>query len=280
MANEQSWYVTAASVAGKGHIERGLPCQDAFDFTEPNKNWIVAALADGAGSQPHSEIGSNLACKSVIRLLKEAVLANNWHNSIELPSEKQVQIIVANTIQTILAELTVKASELNIEVKSLACTLMTVIATPNWLLGFQIGDGRACYQDKDQNWHPLFVPFKGEFANETVFITSAPLLSGNLDQYVNIFRFVGYQMPFALLSDGCEMHSFECHVVNSVTGHYSDPNKPFPGFFNPVLNTLRNLASKKSIAEVNKEWTNFLDQGTDGFRNESDDKTMLIAFWR
>jgi hypothetical protein len=46
--------VTAASVAGKGHIERGLPCQDAFEFTDPNKQWIVAAVADGAGSQPHS----------------------------------------------------------------------------------------------------------------------------------------------------------------------------------------------------------------------------------
>jgi hypothetical protein len=212
--------------------------------------------------------------------LKEAIMANNWHNRKDLPDEKTTKLVVANTIQTILAELTVKASELGIDLKSLACTLMTVIGTPNWLLGFQIGDGRACYQDNSQNWHPLFVPFKGEFANETVFITSSPLLGGDLDQYVNIFSFEGHYLPFALLSDGCEMHSFECHVVNAETGHYSDPNRPFPGFFNPVLNTLKNLASKKSVAEVKAEWTNFLDQGTEGFRNESDDKTMLIAFWR
>ncbi len=280
MSNNQNWYVTAASVAGKGHVERDLPCQDAHHYTPAGRNWMVAAVADGAGSQTHSEYGSQLACQQVVKLLSESVVHHKWVQTSTIPDTRTLNLVVSNIIVTVLAELNVKAAELGVDIKSLACTLMAVVGTEHGLFGFQVGDGRGCYLDNDGIWKPLFVPFRGEFANETIFLTSSPLIGGDINEYVTVFRFEGDKLPFALLSDGCEMASFECHIVDDETGHFSDPNRPFPGFFNPILQTLRSMADKNTPEVVNHNWAQFLDSGTERLSTESDDKTMLVAFWR
>ncbi|MBK7438376.1 MAG: protein phosphatase 2C domain-containing protein [Saprospiraceae bacterium] len=40
------------------------------------------------------------------------------------------------------------------------------------LICSHIGDGRAGYQDNENTWHSVLEPFKGEEANQTIFITS------------------------------------------------------------------------------------------------------------
>lgn len=276
MPNKNNWFITTASVAGKSHVERDIPCQDSSHF-EILEDIVFAAVADGAGSQSHSEIGSKLACREAVAKLIEYYSRNkttDFSKVNEREWKKHVQGIVTN----ILLEFNLEASKHGIEAKSMACTLMAAIITPKGILGFHVGDGRGCYQTPAGNWEALFKPFKGEFANETVFITSAPVIGTDWELYVDTFMHLEPISAVALLSDGCEMHSFECHIVDPVTGNYSDPNRPFPGFFNPVLKTLKQLASSKSQAEVDSTWRAFLENGTDTISNEADDKTMLVAF--
>ena len=45
-----------ANMAGPYHIEAGLPCQDSFAIKKGNGSYIIAAVADGLGSELYSDI--------------------------------------------------------------------------------------------------------------------------------------------------------------------------------------------------------------------------------
>src|SRR5438045_2719653 len=60
------WAALGDSVAGTSHRARGVPCQDAFRFSAFGE-WLVIAVADGAGSASHSDVGATLACDEFIR---------------------------------------------------------------------------------------------------------------------------------------------------------------------------------------------------------------------
>ncbi len=61
-------------------------------------------------------------------------------------------------------------------VDDLACTLLIVIATPDGVTAMQIGDGFITVGYQQQEPQLLFLPDKGEYINETTFVTSANAL--------------------------------------------------------------------------------------------------------
>ena len=62
------WSVLGESVIGTSHRTRNVPCQDATWFRAfgPSSAWLVVAVADGAGSAAHSQVGAALACESFV----------------------------------------------------------------------------------------------------------------------------------------------------------------------------------------------------------------------
>ena len=66
-------------------------------------------------------------------------------------------------------------------------------------------------------------------------------------------------LAFALLSDGCEKHSFECSHFDENEEKWSDPNTPYPKFFNPLVTNLRAAAeSDTPQGLIEKKWASFL----------------------
>src|SRR4051812_35146709 len=59
------WSVLGESVAGTSHTARNLPCQDAFRFRRIG-DWLVVAVADGAGSASHADLGATRACDELV----------------------------------------------------------------------------------------------------------------------------------------------------------------------------------------------------------------------
>lgn len=55
-----------ANMAGPYHIDAGLPCQDSFAIKEGRDSYIVAAVADGLGSELYSDIGSAVAASTAV----------------------------------------------------------------------------------------------------------------------------------------------------------------------------------------------------------------------
>lgn len=70
---------SGASVIGPRHLDLGEPNQDAMALTGWRGGWI-AAVADGLGSRPRSDLGARNACQVSRRILRTA------SNSFDLPA--------------------------------------------------------------------------------------------------------------------------------------------------------------------------------------------------
>lgn len=152
-----------ATATGRRHETLGQPCQDAVATRQTGKI-SVAVLADGAGSAAAAEIGARVAVDTVAALLQK-----RFHEFIDSSAESFGRALLGN-IRRALAR---TARSMALESRDLACTLLACASDGRHLLVTQLGDGRVGIRHRATGqWHLLFEPAKGEFANETVFVTS------------------------------------------------------------------------------------------------------------
>lgn len=165
----------------------------------------------------------------------------------------------------------------DLNLSSLSATIIVVIHTPIGFLTTHVGDGRAGYKDDSNEWKALIAPHKGEEANQTIFMTSGfwerpyYVMSGVMVPESHVVRC--RPVAFTLMSDGCEHTAWLCNKKNEKTGVFYDPNKPFDRFFNPLVEQL----AKNTNTDLRTEWVKYIGSGNDSFRNESDDKTMVLG---
>lgn len=57
------------SLRGKSHKKSGDPLQDFHALSELPGGWFLAVVADGVGSEPHSDVGSQLAVESFVEFI-------------------------------------------------------------------------------------------------------------------------------------------------------------------------------------------------------------------
>jgi len=273
---KSEWKILGASIIGKAHIKSNQPCQDAhiIEFIDSSKG--IAIVSDGAGSCENSHLGSGFVVETLklqmIEVLKKTALLEKdfivdedlWRNSLI----KQLKILEVK-----LKEYAIRES---VDYKSLSCTLILLLFSDHRLLVSNIGDGRAGYSNDNLEWKSLFTPFKGSQVGETVFITS--------DIFNNHEQLIGTQIiednikSFTLLSDGCELASWECNHKNLYDDTYYDPNNPYPDFFNPCVKALKSMhMDNLSDQEINTKWIGFLENGNKTLQKETDDKTMILG---
>ncbi|SKB12357.1 conserved hypothetical protein [Planktothrix sp. PCC 11201] len=163
------WQAVGWKEQGIGHIKNGTPCQDDFEYQIiSNKQVIIGAVSDGMGSAAHSELGSQIAVQTAIRLLNQ----NNWLNNPL--NDNQARAFFEKLLKSVVTEIQAEANDKGYAVRDLACTLLAFVATPDWLAAMQVGDGLIVIRPQEEaTYKLLFRPNKGEFTNETVPITSS-----------------------------------------------------------------------------------------------------------
>src|SRR5438128_789530 len=67
--NESTWRCVNKSVVGTSHVDDGKPCQDS-SISEIVGNVLIVAVADGAGSAIHSEIGAEIATNTAVEIIR------------------------------------------------------------------------------------------------------------------------------------------------------------------------------------------------------------------
>ncbi|WP_017297809.1 PP2C family serine/threonine-protein phosphatase [Nodosilinea nodulosa] len=184
------WRAIARSAIGTRHQEQQQPCQDygavvvAAPRAERERHGvIVGAVADGAGSTPHSDIGAKLAVATTLRYLAGSEIwlqkrQRSWQNWEQPPAEAMMGKLFAKAVARSQTQLAQRASTQGWQQEELACTLLAFLATPNWLAAMQIGDGFmvVSYGQAQADYQLLFQPDRGEFANQTTFVTAASAL--------------------------------------------------------------------------------------------------------
>jgi hypothetical protein len=122
-------------------------------------------------------------------------------------------------------------------------------------------------------------PFRGTYANETVFLTTvhnARWPESDLLVETRVVR--GNPTAFVLMSDGCEKSAFECQVFDEKTGRYRDPNRPYAPWLEPKVDFANTAArSGQPFPRANEVLADYLANGGRRLQQESDDKTLVLG---
>lgn len=279
------WIIVGDSKIGKSHIKNGLPCQDSNFFNIFENSWGIAIVCDGAGSAKRSHEGSKFIAKDILPgYLEELVKREKWIEKSELPTQQEWQEKATVEFRRAFKSLEDLAERENDHISQFACTVIAVVFSLRGLLVAHIGDGRAGYNDEEGDWHSMMTPHKGEESNQTIFLSTSAWIkdpklqmSGVSVPECNVI----YIKPsaFVLMSDGCEHHSFECSKIDSETGKWSDPNLPYDKFFSPLTKTIKDMVTSTQSEDIQAAWSKFLESGTEGLRNEGDDKSMILGIF-
>ncbi len=188
---QPSWLIAGATVTGSSHKRNERPNQDSYYFqcSEGKVPTAILAVADGAGSAPHSAEGSQIAVATAVTTIAKELrkgtrrkFRHSWLTKRNWPrTSKQSRTPRPRTTITILRRamreayraVANHAQAQDRAPDDYASTLLLAVASPQWIVAAQIGDGAIVAINSDQKQAlTLCDSHSGEYANETVFITS------------------------------------------------------------------------------------------------------------
>ncbi len=242
------WLVFGGSVRGPDHEREHLPCQDAWARGPAGHHGVALCLCDGAGSASHAEVGARVVSAAVVEALRDLHAAGPTALSEALRAA-----CVAGRQALVRA-----AAEVAVSPAALACTLVAVVSTGDLVAVAHRGDGAVVGQRAGSGeLVVLSGPDRGEYVNETWFVTSA---SWEARLRVAVHTEID---ALCVVTDGCQ---------DACLVHGGAP-APFAPFFAPIFA----FAAEVDDASVaSSEVTELLDGA--GLRGSSgDDKTLAVA---
>lgn len=254
-----AWKAVVCSSIGTRHQKQQLPCQDYGNYCI-FEDAIAGAVADGAGSAKHADVGAQLAVETVMKIFTEIERSPEPKERLSSPlTRKEARELFTKVMKEVVVTLEQQAVTHNYFIDDLACTLLVFVATPDWLAAMQIGDGFMVVRLQGEEYKLLFQPDKGEFVNQTTFVTSANALD---EMQVKVLS--GKQTFICASTDGLERVAIQMRNWT-----------PFAPFFKPLEQYLEEFHHPEKDQEYIQ---NFLDSERLNARTD-DDKTLLLGLW-
>ncbi len=250
------WRWAMACETGARHIASGGPCEDACaarEIASANGPVLVVAVADGAGSSALAQIGAQEAvghfCDGAARAL----------GGLSGPPD----VVDLRAIMQATRDHLERLSRFSCRpLDNYSTTLLAALIGEAWSAFVQIGDG-AIVRDTDTQgeWGWMFLPHKGLYANETVFLThpdAADIAHADVLAHA--------PTEIALFTDGLEnlliREGAERRVVDT--------------FFNEMMPPVRALERPGEDRDLSKALGRYL--GSDAINSRTDDdKTLVLA---
>ena len=251
---ESDWQIIGAAVQGLSHQKQGLPCQDALKYHCLPGGILLVALADGAGSAIHAEIGAQAAVDASLDWLLT-------HVEKEHPFEccEWTELMWA-TFQNARTALERLGEEHDEPIRSFATTLTCLVATPEQLIVGQLGDGAVVAVGEDDGLKTVTALQRGEYANETNFLTQDQALDLVAIQVID-----ERIRALAVMSDGLTRLALK-----------RPNNEPHLPFFKPLFAFVESSASSNDGAQAKDALTEFLTSPRVCERTD-DDKSLVLA---
>lgn len=247
-----SWRILGASVTGTSHAKIGQPCQDAHAFRHLPGGIAVLVTADGAGSADHSAQGAAAAVATAADALAEALHWLGWP-----ATEPEWQTLFEAVYHKARAAVEATAAAQGLLPRAFACTLLCAVASRRGLAVAQVGDGLAVATLDGVEWYLAATPQRGEYANETYFLTQPNQLPP-----VDVRVYPEPQQAVAVMTDGL------LRLVLDL-----NRNQPHQPFFQPLLAF---AAQVSDAGEGAAQLTAFLSSERVCARTD-DDKTLVLA---
>ncbi|MEQ8604639.1 MAG: PP2C family serine/threonine-protein phosphatase [Marivibrio sp.] len=168
-----SWTAAVDFRQGADHRRSGAPCQDFGRLTKPNEDLLLGALADGAGSAPLSHLGAHAAVQAALALLEARVAQEPGRRGDPAGGDGGPEALFDGIVEAAQAALSDVASQHRRPVEDFATTLLAFAAGPRGIACLQLGDGWLVARDGEGAYLLLGRPQRGEYANETRFLSDA-----------------------------------------------------------------------------------------------------------
>ncbi|WP_040549971.1 PP2C family serine/threonine-protein phosphatase [Pedosphaera parvula] len=224
------WKFANASVRGSAHLENCLPCQDwsTLRVVGPDRNVVICALSDGAGSARFADEAAQLVSEGAIEFFARELNDHPDPARVLAAYERLDGKLMIQEQQRTLQQL---AAERRAPVQDFACTLLVSVAHPKISLFFQIGDG--CWAaSRGGILGAVTWPAQGEFVGQTEFVTSPTAASsfqmGRIDGRLDFI--VG-------ITDGLERLALDMNACI-----------PHPPFFSPLARRLKSEMNQESFS--------------------------------
>lgn len=258
-----NWKTIVRSAIGVSHQQQNLPCQDYGAYQIFQEQILCGAIADGAGSAKHSDIGSKIAVETALTFLQnyftqfERQKSDCEETAITPNTLLSIREIYDDLLKAVLTAINEEAEKLNCVYKDLACTLIVFTANDHCITAMQVGDGFLVVRPIDSELQILFTPDKGEYINETTFVTS-----------VNAFE----EMQVTVLENSCSFICASTDGLEKVAINLKDW-QPFSPFFKPLEEYMSETVTPEKEDQYIIE---FLNSERLNART-NDDKTILLA---
>ena len=251
------WRFALATAAGPMHEREGSPCQDRVACqTTSDANGeavLLAVVSDGAGSAERAEVGSDLACATLMDISSDFIKMGKVEEI-----DANVAISWFETVRQVLAE---RAQADGEAVRDYACTLLAAFVGRNSAAFMQVRDGAIVTSGtSDHEWAWVFWPQHGEFANSTFFVTDE-----NVGQRADFKTFTHRIDDIAIFTDGIENLVLHC-----ATQTVYEP------FFTQMFLPVWASGASGSDMELSRALAVYLSS-TSMCERSDDDKALILA---
>lgn len=143
----------AGSVPGTEHVKPGEPGwtnnHDAFGLYS-TEDCLIAVVSDGCGSMPHSEVGSKIVCRLVIKRLLPLIGGGLWDSQITISGALRIlKFALVSDLKSEAEMLSANGAlyaftdgmPAGIIPEYFFCTIVCVAMTDLWTALFSFGDG-------------------------------------------------------------------------------------------------------------------------------------------
>lgn len=210
------WSIVAARARGPAHEVRGEPCQDSF-AAHVIEDWLIACVADGAGSARLSDAGSARLTREFVEHVAERIAAGAWiaHDDIAVAITDWAREAIARARTALMAEASKFECDPPADLRDFASTLVGIVLGPAGGACVHVGDGVVVGRG-DDGWTMLSPPENGEYADTTYFVTGEDWV-----EHLRVTPVQADRVTVALMSDGAG----EIAIQNDA---------PFAGFLEPM----------------------------------------------
>jgi Protein phosphatase 2C len=254
------WRYVQAYTRGTSHLIDDLPCQDRalskIIIGGDGQEVFLGTVADGAGSACRSEYGAGIATRLILKKFEEFFERGGILTALS-------KTVIEHWITQISDQIGELANEEGLSRREYACTLLVVAVNPTEGLFFQVGDGAIVIR-AGENYHPVFWPMTGEYANSTYFITDISSAKQLQFEIIN-------DRPIedvALMSDGLQGLALQFATKTAHTP-----------FFRPMFTRLIEEGNPGSSEILSAALEKFLDSESVCSRTD-DDKTLILSTCR
>lgn len=232
-------------------------CQDAAEVIHISDNVVVAAVADGVGSEDHSELASEAAVKACCSYCKDHYY------------DLEIKALINNSFYAALFAVQDVSAEKSIPMNQLHCTLCVVVYTDQGVYCGNVGDSGAIGLRMDGEYELLTKP-QNDIEGRVM-----PLCESQC------WVFTQYEGSFAsimLATDGFYNYLFPPYLPDAISDGYNIDKKHLDE------ERISSYLDKNDIDFQNNEMKSYFDEKIDqisrngGIDSIVDDLTVVILY--